>query len=77
MFRPYNPNLNPNPNPNPNPKPDPNPNPLNTLLFLKDAVLLKWTVWTMLDFDLVLFSDLDIDLLPAGTRTPNPNGHPI
>ena len=45
--------------------------------FLKDAVLLKWTVWTMLDFDLVLFSDLDIDLLPAGIRTPNPNGHPI
>ena len=24
--------------------------------FLKDAVLLKWTVWTMLDFDLVLLS---------------------
>ena len=40
-------------------------------------MLLKWTVWAMLDFDLVLFSDLDIDLLPAGTRTPNPNGHPI
>ena len=36
--------------------------------FLKDAVLLKWTVWTMLDFDLVLFSDLDIDVLPASTR---------
>ena len=32
--------------------------------FLKDAVLLKWTVWTMLDFDLVLFSDLDIDARP-------------
>ena len=36
--------------------------------FLKDAVLLKWTVFTMLDFDLVLFSDLDIDVLPTNTR---------
>ena len=36
--------------------------------FLKDAVLLKWSVFTMTDFDLVLFSDLDIDLLPATTH---------
>ena len=33
--------------------------------FLKDAVLLKWTIFALTDYDLALFSDLDIDVLPS------------
>lgn len=39
---------------------------------LKDAVLLKWTIFSesFSAYDLVFFTDLDIDVLPKSTRRP-------
>ena len=36
--------------------------------YLKNCLLLKWSVFAMTEFDLILYTDIDVDLTPSHSR---------